>query len=176
MEIIKKKKNITISSWPKIKKFNKKIINKFNNTLNFIKYLNTIKYSNNNNVIYIYKSNKQNFKNNIYIKLIYKLTLIKKIKIKSKLKNKNKYLLFIYKNIIFFLLKKKIIFNKNNENKKIYKKIKYYKKYLLNINNKLKNKQYLLKAPIKIINLEKKKKKDIVKLIINLKKKILINK
>ncbi|WOX79427.1 class I tRNA ligase family protein [Candidatus Shikimatogenerans bostrichidophilus] len=174
-KLLKKKKDITISNWPKIKKFNKKIINKFNYTLNFIKYLKQIKFKNSkkNYVIYIYKSYKNNFK--IYIQLIYKFTLIKKIKIKSKLKNKKKYLLFIYKNIKFFLLKKNIIINKNNENKKIYKKIKFYKKYLLNINNKLKNKNFLFKAPKKIINLENKKKKDIEKLIINLKKKIIIN-
>ncbi|WOX79285.1 class I tRNA ligase family protein [Candidatus Shikimatogenerans bostrichidophilus] len=170
-KLLNKKKNITISSWPKpkIKNINKKTIKKINYTLNFIKYLKNIKfkYSKNNNVIYIYKRDKNNFKKNIYIQLIYKFTLIKKIKIKIKLKNKNKYLLLIYKNIKFFLLKNKIIIKKNNENKKI----KFYKKYLLNINNKLKNKYFLLKAPKNIINLENKKKKDIEKLIKNLKNK-----
>ncbi|WGH27674.1 MAG: valine--tRNA ligase [Candidatus Shikimatogenerans bostrichidophilus] len=165
-----KKKNITITTWPKKKKnFNKKKIKKINYTFNFIKNLNNIKFFKKKNTIYIYKKNKKKFKKNIYIFFLYKFTFINKIKIKKKI-NLNKYSFFFYKKNKFFFLKKNIIFKKNN--KYIYKKINFYKNFLLKIKKKLKNKNFLLLAPKKIIKIERKKKKDIKNIILNLKKKI----
>ncbi|WGH26664.1 MAG: valine--tRNA ligase [Candidatus Shikimatogenerans bostrichidophilus] len=121
-----KKKNITITSWPKKKKFKKKIIKKFNYTLNFIKNLNKIKFLKKKNTIYIYKKNKKKFKKNIYIILLYKFTFINKIKIKKKIKL-NKYSFFFYKKNKFFL--KKNIYVKNINNNNIYKKINFYENF-----------------------------------------------
>ncbi|MDH3004447.1 MAG: valine--tRNA ligase [Candidatus Shikimatogenerans sp. JK-2022] len=167
------KKNITISKWPKIKKYNKKKIKKFNETFKFINYFKKIKLNKNKIKIYINKKNKYIYNKKLYIKLIYKLTFIKNIKIKNLL-NKKKYLFYFYKNYKFYIKKKYIFLNK----KKLFflnKQIFFYNKYLLNIKNKLKNKSFLLNAPKKIINLEKKKKKDIKKKIINLKKILFSN-
>ncbi|MDH3004231.1 MAG: valine--tRNA ligase [Candidatus Shikimatogenerans sp. JK-2022] len=167
-----KKRDITISSWPKIYKFKKKYIKKFNNTFNLINYLKSIKLIKNKIFIYIKKKNKYKFINNIYLSLLYKLSFIKKIKIKKK--RKNKYYFFFYKNYKFYILKKNLLLN--NKNKTIiYNKINFYEKYLLNINNKLKNKNFLLYAPKSIIILENKKKKDIEKKILNLKKSLFSN-
>ncbi|WGH27160.1 MAG: valine--tRNA ligase [Candidatus Shikimatogenerans bostrichidophilus] len=166
-----KKKYITISSWPiKNKKYNIKIINKFNNTLSFIKKIKKINFKKKKNILYIKKKYFKKIKKNIYYKLIYKFSLIKNIKIKKKITNK--YLLLYNNNIKYYFLKKKINFNKKKK-KKIKKKILIYKKYLLKIKNNIKNKNFLLLAPKKIIKLEKKKKKDIEKIILNLKKNLL---
>ncbi|WGH26131.1 MAG: valine--tRNA ligase [Candidatus Shikimatogenerans bostrichidophilus] len=162
-------KDIIISKWPKNKKlkFNKKIINKFNNTFLLIKYLKKIKFIKKKNNIYIKKKYKKKIKKIIYIKLINELSFIKKIKFKKKIKNN--YILFFYKKIKFFILKKNIIIL--NEKNNIYNKILFYNKYLLKIKKKIKNKKFLLLAPKKIIKLEKKKKKDIKKKLLLLKKK-----
>ncbi|WGH25776.1 MAG: valine--tRNA ligase [Candidatus Shikimatogenerans bostrichidophilus] len=135
--ILKNKEDITISSWPIIssKKFNKKVIKKFNNTFSFIKYLNTIKFNKKKkNIIFIYKSTENKFRKNIYFSLVYKLSLIDKIKFKTKFSIKQKYLFFFYKKYKFYLLKKNIFVK--NVNVKIYKKINFYKKFLLKIKKK----------------------------------------
>ncbi|WGH25410.1 MAG: valine--tRNA ligase [Candidatus Shikimatogenerans bostrichidophilus] len=172
----KNNNNITISSLPKIKFFNKKIIKKFNYTFTFIKKLKKINLLKKNKKIFIYikKNNFYKFRKDIYIPLLYKLSYIKEIRIKKKIINKSKYLFFCYKQHKFFLLKKYILLNKKIDNPKyIYKKINFYKNYLLNINNKLKNKKFILLAPKDVIMLEKKKKKDIEMKIFNLKKSLL---
>ncbi|MDH3004913.1 MAG: valine--tRNA ligase [Candidatus Shikimatogenerans sp. JK-2022] len=166
----KKRKDITISKWPKVKKFNKEKIKKFNYTLKFIKFLNKKKFKSKKILIYIKKKDLYKFKKNFYIKFLYKFSIIKKIKIKKK-KLKD-LIFFFYKKIKIFFLKKEII-KKDLNLEKIKKKINFYKKYLLNIKFKLKNKNFLLFAPKHIIKLERKKKKDIKKKIKNFKKLIL---
>ncbi|MDH3004603.1 MAG: valine--tRNA ligase [Candidatus Shikimatogenerans sp. JK-2022] len=165
------KKYITISKWPYYKRYNKKKIKKFKNTFELIKLLKKIKIRNTQKIcLYIKKQNKSKLINNIYIPLLYKLSFIKNIKIKKKLKKR--FTFFFYKKYQFFILKKDIKYKIYNK-KKIYNQIKFYRKYLLNIKEKLNNKKFLLYAPEKIIKLEKKKKKDIKIKIINLKKILL---
>ncbi|BDT61483.1 MAG: hypothetical protein RDO_0110 [Flavobacteriales endosymbiont of Rhyzopertha dominica] len=167
----KNNKDITVLKFPIIKKkYKKNIIKKFKNTLEFIKYLKKINFIKKNKKrfnLYIYKKEELLYKKKIYFILIYKLSLIKKIKIINKKKNKKKYLFYIFKNFNFFIKKKNIINNLNK--KKIYIKIKFYENYLYKIIKKLKNKKFLLLAPKNIINLEKKKKKNIKKLLFTLK-------
>ncbi|MDH3004790.1 MAG: class I tRNA ligase family protein, partial [Candidatus Shikimatogenerans sp. JK-2022] len=161
----KKKKDITISSWPTFKKkIKKQRIKKFNYTLNFIKFLKKIKFKKKKIYIYIKSKNIEKFKKKFYILLIYKYTLIKNIKL---IKKNRKFIYFYYNNNKIFFKRKNIKINKNKKN--IKKKIKFYINYLKQIKTKLNNKKFLLLAPKKIINLERKKKKDIKKKILNLK-------
>ncbi|WGH25496.1 MAG: valine--tRNA ligase [Candidatus Shikimatogenerans bostrichidophilus] len=154
----KKNKSIVKTKFPKLKKkFNKKIIKKFNNTLKFIKKFNKFK------CIYINKKNK--LSKIIYLKLLYTLNYKNKIKIKKKIIKKKKYRFLNFKKEKIYFIRKKYKINYKN----IYKKIIFYKKYLLNIKKKLKNKNFLLYAPKRIIKLEKKKKKDIKDKILNFK-------
>ncbi|WGH25039.1 MAG: valine--tRNA ligase [Candidatus Shikimatogenerans bostrichidophilus] len=160
------KKDIVNTSWPKIKGFNKDIIKKFNNTLNLIKELKKIKVKKEKIILFIDKKDSKIILKKIYINLLYKYSYIKSIKIKKQ----NKYWFLFLNKYNFFILKKDIYLDKKNNRKKILKKIKFYKKYLFNIKKQLNNKKFLLNAPKDIIELEKKKVKDIIEKILNLKK------
>ncbi|MDH3003730.1 MAG: valine--tRNA ligase [Candidatus Shikimatogenerans sp. JK-2022] len=165
-----KNKYITITKWPIINKkliVNLKIINKLKLTLLLIKKIKKIIFKKKKKyILYIKKKNKKYFLKKIYFFLLKNIYFIKKIKFKKKFNNK--YYIFFFKKINFFF-KKKYIYNHKINN--ILKKIIFYKKYLLKINQNLNNKNFLLFAPKNIINKEKKKQKDI-ELKINFLKKI----
>ncbi|WGH24672.1 MAG: valine--tRNA ligase [Candidatus Shikimatogenerans bostrichidophilus] len=168
---LKNESNITISIWPKTNIINNN--KKINYTFDFILFIRKINFKKKNNYIYINNKYKKQIIKNIYLKLLYNLSNVKKIYFYSKLEIiKKEYKIYIYKRYKLYILYRDII---DSLDKNIIKnKIIFYSKYLLNIKKKLNNKNFLYNAPSNIIKIEKKKKNDILKKILLLKKKYLI--
>ena len=96
---------------------------------------------------------------------------IESIKEYTNTKNEN-YSSFRVENIEFFIPSLSIKIDQENEKRKIKIELDYSIGFLISVEKKLSDKKFILNAPRKVVDLEKKKKND-VKLKISLLKKAL---
>ncbi|MGX7590237.1 valine--tRNA ligase [Candidatus Karelsulcia muelleri] len=154
--IFHNKKPLLIQKWPTEKKLNRNILNEFkliNKIILQIRKFREIYKIYKKITLLVFCNNKKynKIKNNILIFL----GNLKSIKCLKKHNNYNKYYTFILADEIYFIkIPKKIFYIK-----KIKHELSYYKNYLEKIIFKLKTSSFLKKAPQKIINLEKEKKR-----------------
>ncbi|MGX7590525.1 valine--tRNA ligase [Candidatus Karelsulcia muelleri] len=154
--ILHNKKPLLIQKWPTEKNVNINILNEFKKITKIIlqirKFREIYKIYNKIQVL-VYCNNKKDHqvKQNILI-LLGNLKSIKCLKQKN---NYNKYYSFILADEIYLIKRPKERF----DIKKIKQELSYYKNYLDKIILKLKTSSFLKKAPQKIINLEKNKKR-----------------
>ncbi|MGX7590666.1 valine--tRNA ligase [Candidatus Karelsulcia muelleri] len=154
--ILHNKKPLLIQKWPTEKNVNINILNEFKKITKIIlqirKFREIYKIYNKIQVL-VYCNNKRynKIKQNILI-LLCNIKSIKYLKIKN---NYNKYYSFILYDEIYLIKRPKERF----DIKTIKQELSYYKNYLDKIILKLKTSSFLKKAPQKIINLEKNKKR-----------------
>ncbi|MGX7590806.1 valine--tRNA ligase [Candidatus Karelsulcia muelleri] len=156
LNILHKNKALLIQKWPTEKKLNRNILNEFKLINKIILQIRKFR-----EIYKIYKKikllvvcNNKKYKK-IKKNILILLGNLKSIKCLKQKKNYNKYYTFILDDEIYFIKIPKKIF----DIKKIKHELSYYKNYLDKIILKLKTSSFLKKAPQKIINLEKKKKR-----------------
>ncbi|MGX7585979.1 valine--tRNA ligase [Candidatus Karelsulcia muelleri] len=154
--IFHNKNPLLIQKWPTEKKLNRNILNEFKIINKIILQIRKFR-----EIYKIYKKitllvfcNNKNYKHLKKNMLIF-LGNLKSIKCLNTPKNYNKYYTFILADEIYFIKIPQKIFDR----KKIKHELSYYKNYLDKIILKLKTSSFLKKAPQKIINLEKEKKR-----------------
>ncbi|MGX7638162.1 class I tRNA ligase family protein [Candidatus Karelsulcia muelleri] len=154
--IFHNKKPLLIQKWPTEKKLNRNILNEFkiiNKIILQIRKFREIYKIYKKIKILVFCNNKKY--NKIKKNILILLGNLKSIKCLKQNKNYNKYYTFILDDEIYLIKRPKEIFDR----KKIKHELSYYKNYLDKIILKLKNSSFLKKAPKKIINLEKQKKR-----------------
>lgn len=159
---------IMLTPWPTADSYDENIINDINFIFEFISTVRSLKaqYNITKEDIEVYYNDTE------YDKVIkdYEELILKMAQVKSI--NKNKQL----KNTAEALVRTITISipitetNIEEEKEKILKELDYYKGFLANVNKKLKNENFLKKAPDKVIENEKKKQQDTIKKIESLKK------
>ncbi|MGX7591383.1 valine--tRNA ligase [Candidatus Karelsulcia muelleri] len=154
--IFHNKKPLLIQKWPTEKKLNRNILNEFkliNKIIFQIRKFREIYKIYKKITLLVFCNNKKY--NKIKKNILIFLGNLKSIKCLKKHNNYNKYYTFILADEIYFIkIPKKIFYIK-----KIKHELSYYKNYLDKIILKLKTSSFLKKAPQKIINLEKEKKR-----------------
>lgn len=168
---------LIVTSWPKKKLFDNKIINKFYKTINIVSNIRSIKKINNIN----YKKNiilyvNTNFKNYFFDTIILKLGYISEIiYFKSKPK-KNFFSFYIDKNEFFIdkhhIKEEKLYSNNSLIKEKLKNDLIYQNNFLFKIRQNLSNIKFMSLAPKKIILLEKKKEQDVIKKISSIKEQL----
>ena len=158
--IKERKEDIIISSWPKSKKIDKKIIERFEYTTEIISGIRTIRKEQNipnKDQLSLKIINNQKQKNN-FNSIVIKLGNLSEI---NNVKNKPEASFsFMVKSNEFFIPIENSI-NIEIEIEKLKKDLEYNKGFLKSVENKLNNKKFINKAPRQVIDNEKKKMIDV---------------
>jgi len=162
---------LIISSWPETSSYDNKIIDEFELVKKIVIAIRNFRKEKAigfKERLTLISSSKINLK---YIDVIKKMGGIESIKEYTNTKNEN-YSSFRVENIEFFIPSLSIKIDQENEKKKIKIELDYSIGFLNSVEKKLSDKKFILNAPRKVVDLEKKKKND-VKLKISLLKKAL---
>ncbi|MDG2146989.1 MAG: valine--tRNA ligase, partial [Flavobacteriaceae bacterium] len=162
---------LIISSWPETSSYDKKIIDEFELVKKIVIAIRNFRKEKAigfKERLTLISSSKINLK---YIDVIKKMGGIESIKEYTNTKNEN-YSSFRVENIEFFIPSLSIKIDQENEKRKIKIELDYSIGFLNSVEKKLSDKKFILNAPRKVVDLEKKKKND-VKLKISLLKKAL---
>jgi valyl-tRNA synthetase len=153
---------IIISSWPKKKNYNIKIINSFKKAKKIIHNIRILRINQNilnKKTLPLLIDGKKEKTDCIILKMA-NLSKIDYINIKPK----GKYYSFFLGSKKYFVPIENF-FEPLKEKKKIEKNIEYYRNFLLKVKNKLNNKKFIFLAPKHIVYKEKKKMYDLIKKI-----------
>ena len=162
---------LIISSWPETSSYDNKIIDEFELVKKIVIAIRNFRKEKAigfKERLTLISSSKINLK---YIDVIKKMGGIESIKEYTNTKNEN-YSSFRVENIEFFIPSLSIKIDQENEKRKIKIELDYSIGFLNSVKKKLSDKKFILNAPRKVVDLEKKKKND-VKLKISLLKKAL---
>ena len=162
---------LIISSWPETSSYDNKIIDEFELVKKIVIAIRNFRKEKAigfKERLTLISSSKINLK---YIDVIKKMGGIESIKEYTNTKNEN-YSSFRVENIEFFIPSLSIKIDQENEKRKIKIELDYSIGFLNSVEKKLSDKKFILNAPRKVVDLEKKKKND-VKLKISLLKKAL---
>jgi len=162
---------LIISSWPETSSYDNKIIDEFELVKKIVIAIRNFRKEKAigfKERLTLISSSKINLK---YIDVIKKMGGIESIKEYTNTKNEN-YSSFRVENIEFFIPSLSIKIDQENEKRKIKIELDYSIGFLISVEKKLSDKKFILNAPRKVVDLEKKKKND-VKLKISLLKKAL---
>ena len=166
-----RKDDIIVSKWPNEKKANEKVINDFDIIKQVISEIRNIRSQYNISIkdkisISIIKHKKINLNLDSIICKLANLSSIDYVSIKPK----NTVSFLINSNEYFVALKENI--NLDLQLKKIRKELDYTKGFLKIVMKKLSNENFINKAPVKLVENEKKKKEDAENKILLLERKI----
>ena len=167
-----KENSLTVSSWPKVKNFDKQIIERFSLTKEIIVAIRNFR-----------KEKKLSFKEKIDLYItkgssnpffeatIRKIGLVEKIIFSEATNNQSggSFRVEAYE----FFIPTKVSSDVGLEKKKLEKELKYMKGFLASVEGKLTNKSFILNAPKDVVDMEKKKVEDAKEKIILLEKSLL---
>ena len=167
-----KENSLAVSSWPKVKNFDKQIIERFSLTKEIIVAIRNFrkekKLSFNEKIdLYITKGTSNPF----FEATIRKIGLVEKIIFGEATNNQSggSFRVEAYE----FFIPTKVSNDVGLEKKKLEKELKYMKGFLASVEGKLTNKSFILNAPKDIVDMEKKKVEDAKEKIILLEKSLL---
>ena len=149
--------SIVFSTWPNVKKSNKKLLSSFLYLFKLISKIRKIKKDKGlapkKNIELYYEGNLENS----HIEILKKICFISKIQFVNK-KVEGSFPFLLETNRYYLILP--LIINKEEEKTRLQKELDYQISFLNTVEKKLCNKNFINNAPDKVLSLERKKQKD----------------